>query len=41
VSRRTVDRWAQQGIPFDDADGVAVELGFHPIEVWGKRWEAE
>jgi hypothetical protein len=41
VSKRSVARWRVTGeIPWTTADVVAVNLGFHPHDVWGEDWEA-
>lgn len=34
VSAPTVYRWFRRGIPWGDADGAAVAVGFHPASVW-------
>ena len=39
VSSRRWMRWvAARSIPVDDADRVAVRLGWHPAAVWGPNW---
>jgi len=38
VSRRTVHRWAIQGIPADQADRAAIAIGSHPACLWPKHW---
>lgn len=32
--RRSIVRWAADGIPMDRADEVATRLGVHPCELW-------
>lgn len=32
--RTLVARWRSGGLPLDSADGVAIALGLHPVEVW-------
>lgn len=34
VTRRTIQRWANNGVPYDKADLIAVALGHHPNELW-------
>ncbi len=34
VSTRTVNRWANEGVPARRADAVAISLGAHPLELW-------
>jgi len=37
--RRTVLRWKHDGgVPFQEADQLAIDAGFHPSEVWGDRY---
>jgi hypothetical protein len=39
VSRRTVDRWIATGtLRAQDADSIAVNLGWHPAAIWGADW---
>lgn len=38
VSRRTVTRWAAEGVPIVSADRAAMALGLHPTEVWGRMF---
>lgn len=41
ISKRSVARWRVTGsIPWLTADTVAVNLGFHPYDVWGDEWLA-
>jgi hypothetical protein len=36
VQHRTLLRWRNEGgVPLSKADGVAIALGRHPVEVWG------
>ena len=39
VSRRTVQRWLDNGVDVMLADTIAVKvIGEHPIYVWGSDW---
>ena len=38
VSRKSVNRWKQEGVPEPSADAAAVHLGLHPFDVWGNHW---
>lgn len=38
VTRRTVNRWAAEGVPLCSADKAAARLGYHPAEVWGRMF---
>lgn len=38
VSRRTVHRWINQGIPADQADRAAIAVGTHPACLWPEHW---
>ncbi|MBN4047629.1 hypothetical protein JYT71_01325 [Acidimicrobiaceae bacterium AH-315-P05] len=40
VSRRTVHRWALQGVPAEQADRAAIALGTHPACLWPEQWNA-
>ncbi len=40
VTRRSVCRWAHDGIPLTWAEDAAHLLGVHPCEVWGDDWIA-
>ena len=40
VDRFTIDRWKKNGIPWDKADRIAVEvLGTHPGTIWPEWWQ--
>jgi hypothetical protein len=34
VSRRTVHRWAADGVPAHQADRAAIAIGSHPVCIW-------
>lgn len=36
---RTLHRWAHMGLTVDQADRLAVAVGFHPAEVWPAWWD--
>ena len=38
VSRRTIHRWINQGIPAEQADRAAIALGTHPACLWPEQW---
>lgn len=38
VRDRTIHRWRIEGLTFDQADRLAVRVGFHPANVWGALW---
>lgn len=38
VSRRTLHRWANHGIPTDQADRAAIAIGSHPACIWPDHW---
>jgi len=39
IDRSSVTRWIKHGgIPLARCDAFAVELGFHPMSVWGDEW---
>ena len=38
VSRRTVHRWARDGVPSGQADRIAVAIGSHPAYIWPDHW---
>ncbi len=38
VSRRTVHRWINQGIPANQADRAAIAVGTHPACLWPEHW---
>ena len=40
---RTYQRWATDGgIPINSADRIAISLGRHPAEIWGRAyWDLE
>ena len=38
VSRRTIHRWINQGIPTEQADRAAIALGTHPAYLWPEQW---
>jgi hypothetical protein len=40
VTRRTVFRWARDGLTWGAADKAACALGLHPSSVWGRDWWA-
>lgn len=40
VSRRTVVRWAVDGIPLESAEDAAFAAGSHPVAIWGDDWLA-
>ena len=31
-------RWRAHGLTVDQADGLALRLGLHPVEIWGEDW---
>ena len=35
--RKSVDRWARQGVPLKQADNLAMACGVHPCE-WWPQW---
>lgn len=40
VSRRSIARWKQEGVPLSQADRVACALGVHPSAIWHDAWWA-
>ena len=38
VTRRTIHRWKQNGIPAHQADRAAINAGQHPGNVWPDQW---
>lgn len=40
LDRRTLHRWAREGVPLYSADAVAAACGLHPHDVWGPEWFA-
>ena len=38
VTSRTIHRWANDGIPSQSADEVAIAIGSHPSYVWPDQW---
>ena len=38
ICRRTLHRWAHDGIPPMSADRAAIALGLHPASVWPCDW---
>jgi len=38
VSRRTLHRWAVEGVPVERADRAAIALGTHPACPWPEHW---
>ena len=34
VSRDVVKRWRERGMPWSEADEIAVALGVHPCRIW-------
>ncbi len=38
VSRRTIHRWINHGIPAEQADRAAIALGTHPAYLWPEQW---
>ena len=39
VDRQVIDRWKKNGIPWEKADRIAVEvLGTHPGTIWPEWW---
>jgi hypothetical protein len=38
---RQVQRWRRDGIPVFSADQAAVQLGFHPAELWPEWWDLD
>ena len=34
VSRDVVKRWRERGMPWPEADEIAVALGVHPCRIW-------
>ena len=38
VSRRTVHRWAIEGVPAEQADRAAIAVGSHPAYLWPDHW---
>jgi hypothetical protein len=38
VSRRTLHRWAKNGVPVEQADRAAIALGSHPAYLWPDDW---
>lgn len=39
VSRRTIHRWINTGIPVEQADRTAIALGTHPACLWPDIWD--
>jgi lambda repressor-like predicted transcriptional regulator len=37
--RTLVAKWRTGGLPLASADGVAIALGLHPVEVWPDWYE--
>lgn len=40
VHQRQLYRWRHQGLTWAQADLLAVRIGFHPGDVWGRDWWA-
>ena len=38
VTRRTIHRWARDGVPASKADHAAIAVGSHPAYVWADQW---
>lgn len=38
VSRRTIHRWINEGVPAEQADRTAIALGTHPACLWPNHW---
>ena len=38
VSRRTIHRWINEGVPAEQADRTAIALGTHPTCLWPDHW---
>ena len=41
VTRSNVLRWRTSGVPYYDADLIAIRLGRHPSEIWDDWWLLE
>ena len=38
VARRTIHRWARDGVPIPQADEAAIAIGSHPAYLWPDHW---
>ena len=38
VARRTIHRWARDGVPVSQADRAAIAIGSHPAYLWPDHW---